>query len=174
MSDMNLLLVVVAAWAVDVAVGEFFCARLPHFDDLAFEVQGDAREGGIGVNVDDIVADCGDDNCDGSVVSFGPEGHSRLQLIVTELLSRDFRDQRLVTQAVPLSRLDSDRKLSARVHPLKVCLKAWHKIVVPMQVSHRSAVFRAVNQLAVIVGQFVFEQDNFIFSDHVVLIFSEG
>jgi hypothetical protein len=55
-----------------------------------------------------------------------------------------------------------------------VCLKAWHKIVVPMQVSHRSAVFRAVNQLAVIVGQFVFEQDNFIFSDHVVLIFSEG
>jgi hypothetical protein len=82
---------------MNVAVGEFFCAGLPHFDDLAFEVQGDARKGGVGVNVDDIVVDFGDDDSNGAMISIGTEGHPRLQLFVTELLSWDFRDQRLVS-----------------------------------------------------------------------------
>ena len=53
-------------------------------------------------------------------------------------------------------------------------LKARNEIVVPVQVGHRPAALGTVNQRTVIVGQFVFEQDNFVFSDHVVLFFSGG
>ncbi len=81
---------------MDMTVGEFFCAGLPNFDNLACEVQGDARKREIGINMDDFVADCGDNDRDRAVLSLGTEGHPRLNLIVTKLLSRDLRDQRPV------------------------------------------------------------------------------
>ena len=83
----------VTAGPMDMPVSELFSAGLPHFDHFSFEVQGNARKGGVGVNMDDIVADCGDDNRDGSMIGLGSESHARLDFVVTELLSGDLCDE---------------------------------------------------------------------------------
>ncbi len=160
---------VVAAGPVHVAVLEFFLRGLAHLGDLDFEVEVLACQRMVAVDGDHVALDAGDrHHARVTIGRLGLELHAGLQ--VRDFAERALRhalDEFRVTFAVTVGRRDLDAEFRSRRLALELAFEARNQVAVAVYVRERVAARGAVKHFALVVGEGVMDQHDFVRSnDH--------
>lgn len=167
---------VMAAGAVHVTVRELFFGSVTHVGDLDGEVQGLAGQRVVAVDGDVVAFDLADGDVDAALVIAALELHARLEVFhALERGARHHLDQLFVTRAVALFGGDVDLELVAHRAAFERLFQARNDVAFAMDVSQRLATVRAVDDVALVVGQRVMEGNGVAVGDlHGILSLGGG
>lgn len=167
---------VVATFAVDVAVRQFFFARLADVGDLDGEVQRLAGERVVAVDGDVVALDLAHGHVDGALVVAALELHARLEVFhALECRARHHLDQFRVARAVAFLGCHVDLELVTGRAAFQCLFQARHDMAFAMDVGQRLTPVRTVDDVALVVGQRVVEGNGVSIGDlHEKILALEG
>lgn len=168
----SLPLVVVAAGAVDVAVGEFFLGGFADVFDGDVEGERDAGEGVVGVDGDGVAIDLGDgDDGHGALWGLGAELHAGLDVgYALEGGARDGLDEGFVAFAVGVFGGDGDFELVAGGFSFEGFFEAGDEVAGAVEVGEWLLADGGIDDVSIGAGEGVIDGDDGILGDlHSVL-----
>lgn len=154
------------ARTVGMAVVELFFGRLADFPDGDVEVEGLTGERMIRVDRHIFLLDLLDGDDLGTLRCGGAELHAGFDFLNTLKLGHgNDTDQGFIAFAITFLGLHGCLNVVTRRFTFELFLEAGNDLAGAMHVSERFATFRTVDQFAVVVGEFVIEEDDFAFGD---------